>query len=182
MDARIDVTAHDGSFNTVGGTRRPQRTCRGRSEQRTAAPARPRPPASRLEPEARRVHVRSRTNLVRKRSYTERARACEPPHLEGHSLDEIARARRPAFTKSKRSPRAGVPPSQLGVSATGERRPDLRPRLVPRTRSSRTSCREFDRELRVQRGTRIIELLVVFDSEVRKRGCRTMMRTSESDH
>src|SRR5262245_32934180 len=33
--------------------------------------------------------------------------------------------------------------------------------LVPRTRSSRTSCGKFDRELRVQRGTRIIELLVV---------------------
>src|SRR5947208_8147542 len=45
--------------------------------------------------------------------------------------------------------------------------------LVPRTRSSRMSCRAFDRELRVQRGTRIIELLVVLDSEVRKRGCRT---------
>jgi hypothetical protein len=44
--------------------------------------------------------------------------------------------------------------------------------LVPRTRSSRIPRREFDRELRVQRGTRIIELLVVLDSEVRKRGCR----------
>src|SRR6476619_6875773 len=33
-------------------------------------------------------------------------------------------------------------------------------RLVPRTRSSRTPCRRLDRELRVQRGTRIIELLV----------------------
>ena len=32
---------------------------------------------------------------------------------------------------------------------------------VPRTRSSRTSCGECDRELRVQRGTGIIELLVV---------------------
>src|SRR5262245_15867792 len=31
--------------------------------------------------------------------------------------------------------------------------------------------------LRVQRGTRIIELLVVLDSEVRRRGCRKMMRT-----
>src|SRR5437762_12803865 len=41
--------------------------------------------------------------------------------------------------------------------------------LVPRTRSSRMSRRAFDRELRVQRGTRIIELLVVLDSEVRKR-------------
>src|SRR5262249_19614739 len=55
-------------------------------------------------------------------------------------------------------------------------------RLVPRTRSSRISCDEFDRELRVQRGTRTIELLVVLDPEVRKRGCLTMMRTSESDH
>src|SRR5262245_19278634 len=34
-------------------------------------------------------------------------------------------------------------------------------RLVPRTRSSRTPCGKCDRELRVQRGTRIIELLVV---------------------
>src|SRR4029453_9867004 len=49
----------------------------------------------------------------------------------------------------------------------------MRDRLVPRTRSSRISRREFDRELRVQRGTRIIELLVVLDSEVRKPGCRT---------
>ena len=32
---------------------------------------------------------------------------------------------------------------------------------MPRTRSSRTSCSKSDRELRVQRGTRIIELLVV---------------------
>jgi tripartite-type tricarboxylate transporter receptor subunit TctC len=35
------------------------------------------------------------------------------------------------------------------------------PGLVPRTRSSRTLCGKHDRELRVQRGTRIIELLVV---------------------
>jgi tripartite-type tricarboxylate transporter receptor subunit TctC len=33
--------------------------------------------------------------------------------------------------------------------------------LVPRTRSSRTPCGNRDREFRVQRGTRIIELLVV---------------------
>jgi hypothetical protein len=54
--------------------------------------------------------------------------------------------------------------------------------LVPRTRDSRTSGREFDRELRVQRGTRIIELPVVLDSEVRIRTCRKCWRTSESDH
>src|SRR5262245_43265646 len=49
---------------------------------------------------------------------------------------------------------------------------------VPRGRSIASApnpkfarmCRELDRELRVQRGTRIIELLVVLDSEVRKRG------------
>jgi tripartite-type tricarboxylate transporter receptor subunit TctC len=35
------------------------------------------------------------------------------------------------------------------------------PSLVPRTRSSRTSCGICDRELRVQRGTRVIELLEV---------------------
>src|SRR5712691_4055821 len=55
-------------------------------------------------------------------------------------------------------------------------------KLVPRTRSSRTICREYDRELRVQRGTRIMELLVVLDSEVRKSACRKVIRTSESDH
>src|SRR5262245_8869074 len=32
-----------------------------------------------------------------------------------------------------------------------------------------------------KRGTRIIKLLVVLDSEVRNRGCRNMMRTPESD-
>ena len=55
-------------------------------------------------------------------------------------------------------------------------------RLVPRTRSSHHNCRESGCELRVQSGTRIIELLVPFDSEVPKRACRKMMRTSESGH
>src|SRR5215468_4847771 len=41
------------------------------------------------------------------------------------------------------------------------------PRLVPRTRSSHHNCRESECELRVQSGTRIIELLVSFDSQVR---------------
>src|SRR5215472_7837289 len=39
--------------------------------------------------------------------------------------------------------------------------------LVPRTRSSHHNCRESDCELWVQSGTRIIDLLVSFDSEVR---------------
>src|SRR5215467_6403407 len=39
--------------------------------------------------------------------------------------------------------------------------------LVPRTRSSHHNCRESGCELRVQSGTRIIDLLVSFDSEVR---------------
>src|SRR6202008_1573627 len=38
---------------------------------------------------------------------------------------------------------------------------------VPRTRSSHHNCRESGCELRVQSGTRIIGLLVSFDSEVR---------------
>ncbi len=53
---------------------------------------------------------------------------------------------------------------------------------VPRTRSSRPTCCEYDRELRVQRGTGIIESLVVLDSEVRIPTCRECLRTSESDH
>src|SRR5262249_12913347 len=55
-------------------------------------------------------------------------------------------------------------------------------RLVPRTRSSHHYCRESDCELRVQSGTRIIELLVSFDSEVRYGACGIFGRTSESGH
>src|SRR5690349_24066990 len=54
--------------------------------------------------------------------------------------------------------------------------------LVPRTRSSHHNCRESDCELRVQSGTRIIELLVSFDSEVRYGACGKLRRTSESGH
>src|SRR5215468_8564343 len=43
-------------------------------------------------------------------------------------------------------------------------------------------CRKSDRELRVQRGTRTLELPVAFDSEVRMRVCREGWRTSESGH
>src|SRR5262249_11755350 len=55
-------------------------------------------------------------------------------------------------------------------------------RLVPRTRSSHHYCRESDCELRVQSGTRIIKLLVSFDSEVRYGACGIFGRTSESGH
>src|SRR5262245_57636872 len=44
------------------------------------------------------------------------------------------------------------------------------------------NCCEFDRELRVQRGTGIMELPVVLDSEVRKSARCKVIRTSESDH
>src|SRR5262249_36270608 len=54
--------------------------------------------------------------------------------------------------------------------------------LVPRTRSSHYDCRESGCELRVQSGTRIIELLVSFDSEVRFGVCGELRRTSESGH
>ena len=53
---------------------------------------------------------------------------------------------------------------------------------VPRTRSSHHNCRESDCELRVQSATRIIELLVSFDSEVRYGACGKLGRTSESGH
>ena len=52
--------------------------------------------------------------------------------------------------------------------------------LVPRTRNSHHNCRESGSELRVQSGTRIITLLVSFDSEVRIRACCNIERTSES--
>src|ERR1043166_6591989 len=55
-------------------------------------------------------------------------------------------------------------------------------KLVPRIRSSHFDCRESDCELRVQSGTRIIELLVSFDSEVRIETCGKLGRTSESGH
>jgi hypothetical protein len=54
--------------------------------------------------------------------------------------------------------------------------------LVPRTRSSHHNCRESECELRVQSGTRIIELLVSYDSEVRFGACGELRRTSESGH
>ena len=54
--------------------------------------------------------------------------------------------------------------------------------LVPRTRSSHSIAAKFGCELRVQSGTRIIELRVSFDSEVRIRACRKVERTSESGH
>src|ERR1700756_3434653 len=58
----------------------------------------------------------------------------------------------------------------------------MRAALVPRTRSSHHNCRESGCELRVQSGTRIIELLVSFDSEVRIGMCGKIGRTSESGH
>jgi hypothetical protein len=61
----------------------------------------------------------------------------------------------------------------------GHRFPEI---LVPRTRSSHCNCRESGCELRVQSGTRIIELLVSFDSEVRFGACGKLRRTSESGH
>jgi hypothetical protein len=59
---------------------------------------------------------------------------------------------------------------------------DIAGPLVPRTRRSHHCCRESDCELRVQSGTRIIDLLVSFDSEVRVGACGKLRRTSESGH
>src|SRR5262249_6383954 len=70
--------------------------------------------------------------------------------------------------------------SQRRLWSTNAKTPRLA--LVPRTRSSHHNCCESVCELRVQSGTRIIELLVSFDSEVRIRACRKLRRTSESGH
>src|SRR5262245_23314408 len=55
-------------------------------------------------------------------------------------------------------------------------------KLVPRTRSSHTGVARAVANFGFKRGTRIIELLVSLDSEVRIRGCRKGVRTSESGH
>ena len=54
-----------------------------------------------------------------------------------------------------------------------------KPCLVPRTRSSHNNCCEFDCELRVQSGTRIIELLVWRFRSPHHSCSESEMRTSE---
>src|SRR6516162_11778964 len=54
--------------------------------------------------------------------------------------------------------------------------------LVWRFRSPHHSSREFAMRISEPKPHEINKLLVSFDSEVRKRGCRKMMRTSESGH
>src|ERR1043166_7720328 len=73
--------------------------------------------------------------------------------------------------RRRRSPRA-LPDSCLEAGSDGMGQVSIRidrgsGMLVPRTRSSHYNCGESDCELRVQSGTRIIGLLVSFDSEVR---------------
>src|ERR1700738_4251077 len=59
-----------------------------------------------------------------------------------------------------------APPARARLARNAPRKWAARAQ-VPRTRSSHNSCRESGCELRGQSGTRIIELLVSFDSEVR---------------
>ena len=54
--------------------------------------------------------------------------------------------------------------------------------LVPRTRSSHDIAASAVANFGFESGTRIIELLVSLDSEVRIRGCGEVLRTSESGH
>src|SRR5215470_1173437 len=54
--------------------------------------------------------------------------------------------------------------------------------LVWRFRSPHHSCSESEMRTSEPKPHQINKLLVSFDSEVRKRGCGTMMRTSESGH
>jgi hypothetical protein len=57
-----------------------------------------------------------------------------------------------------------------------------KPTLVPRTRSSHDIAASAVAHFGFKSGTRIIGLLVSFDSEVRIRVCRKLERTSESGH
>ena len=54
--------------------------------------------------------------------------------------------------------------------------------LVPRTRSSHNIAANAVANFGFKSGTRIIDLLVSFDSEVRTGVCRKVQRTSESGH
>src|ERR1043166_9274671 len=88
--------------------------------------------------------------------------------------------------RRRRSPRA-LPDSCLEAGSDGMRQVSIRidrgsDMLVPRTRSSHYNFGESDCELRVQSGTRIIGLLVSFDSEVRYGARGILGRTSESGH
>ena len=87
--------------------------------------------------------------------------------VTGHSIMRYVRARR--LSEAARQLCNGAP-DILTVA------------LVARTRSSHHNCRESDCELRVQSATRIIEMLVSFDSEVRFGACGRLGRTSESGH
>src|SRR5581483_5750917 len=55
-------------------------------------------------------------------------------------------------------------------------------RLVWRVRRPHHSCRESEMQASEPKPHEINKLLVSFDSEVRKGGCRRMMRISESGH
>ena len=120
-------------------------------------------------------------------STTVRARCC-PRRRHRRNRSQPGRrptgalcCRRRSRSGSRRRSWAGAdwrrrPPS------SGRRIAGVVPRLVPRTRSSHHNCRDSDCELRVQSGTRIIALLVSFDSEVRIGACGKIERTSESGH
>ena len=102
-----------------------------------------------------------------------------------HDLFRPAFARRSAKRNDGALPRASRR-RETGVhfsgSCSGSQKMRTARPPVPRTRRSHPNCRESNCDLRVQSGTRIKELLVSFDSEVRIGACGKLGRTSESGH
>ena len=71
---------------------------------------------------------------------------------------------------------------RLAHQHLGERFHDLTPVPVCRFRSPHHFCRESEMRISELKPHWINKLLVSFDSEVRKRACSRMMRTSEAGH
>src|SRR5690242_1527545 len=95
------------------------------------------------------------------------ARSAATADTAGASGPRAAKAARsPQRATTARQVRRDIQSSatKVGRKARGDKAGRT---LVPRTRSSHYDYRESDCELRVQSGTRIIELLVSFDSEAR---------------
>jgi uncharacterized protein YukJ len=108
-------------------------------------------------------------------------------HRAGYDSTTTMTCGRTADCWSTRGKTSGLPFSRRSTSSSSRRTssairyPDRR-RFSAANRSSHHDCRKSDCELRVQSGTRIMGLLVSFDSEVRIGPCCKLGRTSESGH
>src|SRR5262249_59723718 len=103
----------------------------------------------------------------------------EHPHAGGDhfAADAVPRYRRNAIRLHAHPVRASMPARRGLTSQGAARRPGA---SAANPKGSHTSCGRCGCELRVQSGTRIIELLVSTDSEVRTRTCANILPTSAS--